>query len=407
MTELRGRVLAGRYELGRVLGSGGMATVYLAGDRLLDRQVAVKVLDASCALDPLTVERFRAEACTAASLSHPNVVAVFDSGSDAGTHYLVMEYVPGQTLAQLLRRQGPLPPWWAAELTSQVCAALAAAHALGVVHRDVKPGNLLLGGDGRVKVADFGIATEAAAPAAPDDGKVLGTAAYVSPEQAQGEPVDARSDVYALGCVLYELLTGVPPFGSAASSSPVAVAVRQVGEPPEPPSRRNPCIPAAMDAVVLTAMAKQPDRRYQSTQALHGDLTRVIAGPPAAGRRGKAVAAAGARPTLPAAAGLASAATRPRWAPARLLAAAGIVVALMAAMLWPDSTAPASHAQAVPTVVPASTHPPTTTTPPPTTAPSQPGRAQRAADPDRHGGAAEQGKPPGGDRPKARGKGRR
>jgi serine/threonine-protein kinase len=400
VTELGGQVLAGRYELGRVLGSGGMATVYLAGDLMLERRVAVKVLDASCARDPLTVARFRAEACTAASLSHPNIVAVFDSGSDAGMHYLVMEYVPGQTLAQLLRRQGPLPPRWAAELTSQACAALAAAHAKGVVHRDVKPGNLLLGGDGRVKVADFGIATAAPAPAVLDNGKVLGTAAYVSPEQAQGEPVDARSDVYALGCVLYELLTGAPPFGSAAGSLPVAIAVRQVSELPEPPSRRNPRIPAPMDAVVLTAMAKQPDQRYQSTQAMHGELARVIAGPPAAGQPGRATA----RPTL------AAAARRPRWAAARLLAAAGIVVALMVAMLWPDGAAPASRAQATPTVVPASTSPPTTTAAPPTTAPSHPGPARPAADPDhggRRGGAVEHDKPRDRDKPKPRGQGPR
>ena len=408
VTELWGRVLAGRYELGRVLGAGGMATVYLADDRLLERQVAVKVLNSSYAQDSLAVARFRAEACTAARLSHPNIVAVFDSGSDAGVHYLVMEYVPGQSLAELLRRHGPLPPRRAAELTSQVCAALAAAHTRGVVHRDVKPGNVLLGGDGRLKVADFGIAKAAAAPALTGDGMVLGTAAYLSPEQAKGEPVDLRSDVYALGCVLYELLTGAPPFGSAADSPPVAVAIRQVSEPPEPPSRRNPRIPAPLDAVVLTAMAKQPGQRYQSTQAMHGDLARVLAGRSLSTGPGAAEAPTVTRPTLPVAAGPASAARRPAWAPVRLLAAAGIVVALMMAMLWPDSAAPAGRAQATPTIAPASTSPPATTAASPTTTPSQAGRVKRAREPDRgghHGRAVGHERPRDRDDPKAQGRG--
>jgi eukaryotic-like serine/threonine-protein kinase len=368
--EFFGRVLADRYELGRVLGAGGMATVYLAGDRVLQRQVAVKVLNSSFAQDPLSVERFRAEARTAARLSHPNIVAVFDSGADAGVHYLVMEYVPGETLAQLLRRQGPLPPRRAAELTSQVCAALAAAHAHGVVHRDIKPCNVLLGGDGRVKVTDFGIAKAAAAPALTGDGMVLGTAAYLSPEQAQGEPVDPRSDVYALGCVLYELLTGAPPFGSAADSSPVAVALRQVSQPPKPPSRRNPQVAAAMDAVVLTAMAKHPDQRYQSTQAMHGDLARVLAGQAATAAPGRAEA---------------------RRAPLRLVAVAGIVVALMMAMLWPDGRAPAERAQANPTIAPALISVPSTTAAPPTTTTRAPAgdatRAEEAEDGGRQGRA--------------------
>jgi eukaryotic-like serine/threonine-protein kinase len=358
------RVLADRYELGRVLGAGGMATVHLASDRLLQRQVAVKVLNSSYAQDPSSVERFRAEARIAARLSHPNIVAVFDSGSDAGVHYLVMEWVPGETLAQLLRRQGPLPPRQAAELISQVCAALAAAHARGVVHRDVKPGNMLLGADGRVKVTDFGIAKAAAAPALTGDTMVLGTAAYLSPEQARGEPVDPRSDVYGLGCVLYELLTGAPPFGSAADSTPVAVALRQVNQPPEPPSRRNPQIGAAMDAVVLTAMAKHPDQRYQSTQAMHGDLVHALAG--------RATTAAPAR-------------AEPHRTPLRLVAVAGIVVALMVAMLWPDGRAPAESAQANPTITAASTSLPSTTAAPPTTttrAPSQADGVPRAEEPE-------------------------
>jgi serine/threonine protein kinase len=214
--DLKGRILDGRYQLGSLLGVGGMARVYLASDRVLERQVAVKVLSLPYAQDPLFVERFRREARSAARLSHPNIVAVFDSGSDAGLHYLVMEYVAGQSLAQLLADRGRLAPRRAAELAIEVCRALAAAHAQGLVHRDVKPGNVLVTEDGRVKVTDFGIVKAAAATTLTGTGTVLGTAAYLSPEQAQGGPVDARSDLYSLGCVLYELLCGSPPFGSGA-----------------------------------------------------------------------------------------------------------------------------------------------------------------------------------------------
>jgi serine/threonine protein kinase len=202
VTDLEGRILDGRYRLGSLLGVGGMARVYLASDRVLERQVAVKVLSPPYAQDPVFVERFRREARSAARLSHPNIVAVFDSGSDAGEHYLVMEYVAGQSLAELLADQGRLAPRRAAELGVEVCAALAAAHAQGLVHRDVKPANVLVGAEGRVKVADFGIVKAAATVTLTGTGTVLGTAAYLSPEQAQGGPVDARSDLYSLGCVL-------------------------------------------------------------------------------------------------------------------------------------------------------------------------------------------------------------
>src|SRR5215211_4199415 len=258
-----GRILDGRYQLGSLLAVGGMARVYLASDRVLERPVAVKVLSPPHAQDPVFVERFRREARSAARLSHPNIVAVFDSGSDAGRHYLVMEYVAGQSLAQLLHRQGRLAPRQAAELGVEVCAALAAAHAQGLVHRDVKPANVLVGDDGRVKVTDFGIAKAAATATLTGTGTVLGTAAYLSPEQAQGGPVDARSDLYSLGCVLYELLCGSPPFGSGTDNPPVAVATRHLHQPPKPPSAHNPQVDASLDAVVLTALAKDPARRYQ------------------------------------------------------------------------------------------------------------------------------------------------
>ena len=307
--DLRGRMLDGRYQLGSVLGVGGMARVYLAEDRVLQRQVAVKVLSPPYDQDPLFVERFRREARTAAGLSHPNIVAVFDSGSDGEQHYLVMEYVAGQSLAELLAHQGRLAPRRAGELASQVCAALAAAHTQGVVHRDVKPGNVLVAGDGLVKVTDFGIAKAATSHTLTGSGMVLGTAAYLSPEQARGGPVDARSDLYGLGCVLYELLTGTPPFGSGADGPQVAIATRHLSEPPEPPSWRNQQVDPGWDAVVLTALAKQPAQRYQSAIEMQDDLRRVLAGPAAAaGPDGLGAAGAPTQqlPRLPAGAGAAS-----------------------------------------------------------------------------------------------------
>jgi serine/threonine-protein kinase len=352
-----------------------MATVHLASDRVLRRTVAVKVLKTPYARDPALVERFRAEARTAARLSHPNVVGVFDSGSDAGLHYLVMEHVPGCSLGDLLRRRGTLPPPLAAEIAGQVCAALAAAHAQGVVHCDVKPGNVLLTADGQAKLADFGIAKAAGAPVLTGDGLVLGTAAYLAPEQAQGGPVDARSDVYALGCVLYQLLTGAPPFGSAADSSPLAVALRHVNQQPEPPSRRNPQVGPGMDALVLTAMAKRPGQRHQSAQAMGVELARVLAGHAPAAAPVGAEAPTGPLPRLPARAGVPSAAWRPGWASwARL---AGITVALVAALLLADGgAAPDGHAMATPTSVSASTSLSTTG---PTTAKRAPSAAGRVA----------------------------
>jgi hypothetical protein len=395
--DLPGRILDGRYQLGQVLGVGGMARVYLAEDRVLQRQVAVKVLSPPYAHDPAFVERFRREARTAAQLSHPNIVAVFDSGADAELHYLVMEYVPGQSLAELLHRQGRLAPRRAAELTMQVCAALAAAHAQGLVHRDVKPGNVLLDGDGRVKVADFGIVKAAAADTLTGSGLVLGTAAYLSPEQAQGGPVDARSDLYGLGCVLYELLCGSPPFGSGVDSPQVTVATRHVRQPPEPPSARNPQVDPGLDAVVLTALAKQPDQRYQRATDLQAALGRVLAGDGAAA--GPAWLAAAGAPTqplpgLPAGAGAAAtgvlaaravraAAHRPGWPRWALLAAGlAIAVGLVVAVLWPEGAgAPAGRERAGPTTTPAATSLPSTTAPPPTatSAPSQPGVAAALA----------------------------
>jgi serine/threonine-protein kinase len=375
--DLEGRILDGRYQLGSLLGVGGMARVYLATDRVLERQVAVKVLSPSDAQDPLFVERFRREAHAAARLSHPNIVAVFDSGADADQPYLVMEYVPGQSLAQLLHRQGRLAPRRAVELAIQVGAALAAAHAQGLVHRDIKPANVLVGEDGQVKVADFGIVKAAAATTLTGTGTVLGTAAYLSPEQAQGGPVDARSDLYSLGCVLYELLCGSPPFGSGADRAPVAIATRHVREPPEPPSMRNPQVDPALEAVVLTALAKDPAQRYQSATDMQEALQGVLTGDAAAalatapllappGRTGT-----GTTPTAigPAAGDDGRGPGWPRWA--LLAAGTALGIALVLALLWPDggdtpARLPEAGSGASPaTSAPSSTTPGSTATPAP------------------------------------------
>jgi len=373
--DLEGRILDGRYQLGSLLGVGGMARVYLATDRVLERPVAVKVLSPPYAQDPVFVERFRREARSAARLSHPNIVAVFDSGSDADLHYLVMEYVPGQSLAQLLAGQGRLTPRQAAELAVEVCAALAAAHAQGLVHRDVKPANVLVSEGGRVKVTDFGIVKAAAATTLTGTGVVLGTAAYLSPEQAQGGPVDARSDLYSLGCVLYQLLCGSPPFGSGADSPPVAVATRHLHQPAEPPSARNPQVDASLDAVVLTALAKDPAQRHQSAVELQGALERVLAGDAVAAGPGRPAAAA--VPTepiggLPARTGVLATAPgvavqgssrRPGW-PRWALAVAGLALGIgLVAWLWPDGASTPAR-EAGPTAAPATGASATTTATP-------------------------------------------
>jgi hypothetical protein len=376
-----GRILDGRYQLGSLLAVGGMARVYLASDRVLERPVAVKVLSPPYAQDPVFVERFRREARSAARLSHPNIVAVFDSGTDAGLHYLVMEYVPGQSLAELLARQGRLTPRQAAELGVEVCAALAAAHAQGLVHRDVKPANVLVGDDGRVKVTDFGI-VKAAAATLTGTGTLLGTAAYLSPEQAQGGPVDARSDLYSLGCVLYELVCGSPPFGSGADSPPVAVATRHLHQPPEPPSAHNSQVDAGLDAVVLAALAKDPAHRYQSAIELQDALERVLAVDAGPGQPAAAAVPTEPLPGLPGRTGVLAApadppvhrsSRRPGW-PRWALAVAGLAlgIALMV-WLWPDNASTPARREAGPATAPATSASSTTTQRATTPAPSAAG----------------------------------
>ncbi len=273
---MSGSVLGGRYRIEARIGSGGMAEVYRGIDPVLNRTVAIKVLLPQYARDTSFVARFRREAQAAARLNHANIVGVFDTGADGDTQYIVMEFIEGRTLADFLAAGRRLTPVQAAEVSQKVCGALAAAHAQGVIHRDIKPGNIMVTREGTVKVMDFGIARiTSGAETAPQTSAVLGTASYLSPEQAQGGPVDARTDIYSLGTVLYELLAGRPPF---TGESPVAIAFKQVNETPVPPSQLNPDVPPREDAVVMRALSKNPANRYQTAQEFSEDLERVIKG---------------------------------------------------------------------------------------------------------------------------------
>ena len=273
--------LSDRYELGEILGFGGMSEVHLARDLRLHRDVAVKVLRADLARDPSFYLRFRREAQNAAALNHPAIVAVYDTGeaetSSGPLPYIVMEYVDGVTLRDIIHNDGPMPARRALEVIADACQALNFSHQHGIIHRDVKPANIMISKSGAVKVMDFGIARAIAdsGNSVTQTAAVIGTAQYLSPEQARGESVDARSDVYSLGCVLYELLTGEPPF---VGDSPVSVAYQHVREDPEPPSHRHPGITAELDAVVLKSLAKNPDNRYQSAAEMRADLVRVHSG---------------------------------------------------------------------------------------------------------------------------------
>ncbi len=293
------RRLGGRYELGHVLGRGGMAEVYLAHDTRLGRTVAVKTLRADLARDPTFQARFRREAQSAASLNHPAIVAVYDTGEDyidgVSIPYIVMEYVEGSTLRELLHSGRKLLPERAMEMTIGILQGLEYAHRNGIVHRDIKPANVMLTRTGQVKVMDFGIAR-----AMGDSGMtmtqtaaVIGTAQYLSPEQAKGEQVDARSDLYSGGCLLYELLTVRPPF---VGDSPVAVAYQHVREEAQPPSVFDPEITPEMDAIVLKALVKDPDYRYQSADEMRADIEAYLDGRPVAATAAMASVGYGAYP---------------------------------------------------------------------------------------------------------------
>ncbi|MEU9110735.1 Stk1 family PASTA domain-containing Ser/Thr kinase [Streptomyces sp. NPDC048483] len=279
------RRLGGRYELGSVLGRGGMAEVYLAHDTRLGRTVAVKTLRVDLARDPSFQARFRREAQSAASLNHPSIVAVYDTGEDyvdgVSIPYIVMEYVDGSTLRELLHSGRKLLPERSLEMTTGVLQALEYSHRAGIVHRDIKPANVMLTRTGQVKVMDFGIARAMgdAGMTMTQTAAVIGTAQYLSPEQAKGEQVDARSDLYSTGCLLYELLTVRPPF---IGDSPVAVAYQHVREEPQKPSNFDPEITPEMDAIVLKALVKDPDYRYQSADEMRADIEAALDGQPVA-----------------------------------------------------------------------------------------------------------------------------
>jgi eukaryotic-like serine/threonine-protein kinase len=278
------RLVGGRYELGELIGYGGMAEVHRGRDVRLGRDVAIKVLRADLARDPSFLNRFRREAQSAAGLNHPSIVSVYDTGEDVGMEgtsqpYIVMEFVEGRTLRDILKAEGRLPPRRAMEIIADVSAALDFSHRAGLIHRDVKPANVMITQAGAVKVMDFGIARAVAdnSSTVTQTANVIGTAQYLSPEQARGESVDARSDVYSTGCLLYELVTGAPPF---QGDSPVAVAYQHVRENPTAPSSRVPGLPRAIDSIVMKALAKNPLNRYQSAGEMRSDLQRALADQP-------------------------------------------------------------------------------------------------------------------------------
>ena len=267
-------VFDGRYRIIRKLGAGGMANVYLAEDQELGRRVAIKILDDRHAADDSFIERFRREAKNAAGLSHPNIVSIYDRGEAEGTYYIAMEYLSGRSLKELMVSRGPTPIGIAIDYTRQMLAALGFAHRNGIVHRDIKPHNVVVDADGRLKVTDFGIARSGASQMT-EAGSIIGTAQYLSPEQARGAPVDQRSDVYSVGIVLYEMLTGKVPF---TGDTPLEIAMKHLSEVPVPPSELRDDVPEDLDLVALRALAKDPEDRYQTAAEMDADLARIQRG---------------------------------------------------------------------------------------------------------------------------------
>ncbi len=274
-SDLIGRVFDERYEVIRKLGSGGMADVYLADDRLLGRQVALKVLSSRYANDEQFIERFRREASSAASLNHPNIVQIYDRGEAEGTYYIAMEYLEGRSLKEIIIKYAPLSPELVVSVSIQILEALRFAHRRDVIHRDIKPQNIIVDSEGRVKVTDFGIARAGSASTMTEAGSILGTAHYLSPEQAQGRPVEAASDLYSLGVVMYEMATGTLPFDG---DNPVTLAMRHVHDRPVAPSAIIPTIPQNLEAVILHALGKTPTERYLTAQQFLEDLRAVQQG---------------------------------------------------------------------------------------------------------------------------------
>ena len=271
-----GILVGERYEISHLLGAGGMGRVYLAHDRSLSREVALKTLDERHAENPDFVERFHREARAAASLSHPNMVTVYDAGEDDETPYIAMEHVPGGTLKNRLQERGALPPRVAAGVSFEVANALVAAHEKGIVHRDIKPENVLITEQGHAKVGDFGIARAATATAITKTDLILGSVRYLSPEQAKGDEVGPPSDLYSLGVVLYEMLTGSVPFDE---ENPIATAMKHVTEEPASPRELDPTVPKVLEAITLKLLKKDPKQRYASAKELADDLERLLVGP--------------------------------------------------------------------------------------------------------------------------------
>jgi serine/threonine-protein kinase len=284
---LIGTVFDGRYRIVRKLGTGGMADVYLAEDQELGRRVAIKILNDRHAADDSFIERFRREAKNAAGLSHPNIVSIYDRGNAEDTYYIAMEFLDGRSLKELIVSRGPAPIKTAVEYTRQILAAVGFAHRHGIVHRDIKPHNVLVGNEGRLKVTDFGIARSGASQMT-EVGSIIGTAQYLSPEQAQGSPVDQTSDLYSVGVVLYELLTGQVPF---TGDTPLEIAMKHLSEVPKPPSELRPEVPHDLDLVVLRALAKDPSDRYESAEEMDADLERVLSGMPVGSETAEAATA--------------------------------------------------------------------------------------------------------------------
>src|ERR687887_1576862 len=270
------KVFDNRYRVVRKLGTGGMANVYLPEDQELGRRVAIKMLDDRHSQDEQFVERFRREAKNAAGLSHPNIVSIYDRGEAEGTYYIAMEYLDGRTLKELIVTRGSTPIPIAIDYTRQILAALGFAHRNGIVHRDIKPHNVVVDPDGRLKVTDFGIARSGASQMT-EVGSIIGTAQYLSPEQARGSPVDQTSDLYAVGVVLYEMLTGQVPF---TGDTPLEIAMKHLSEVPTPPSELRPEVPHDLDLIVLRALAKDQAERYESAEEMDADLGRVLQGLP-------------------------------------------------------------------------------------------------------------------------------
>src|SRR6184192_2382449 len=277
----------GRYRILRKLGTGGMANVYLAEDEVLGRRVAIKILNDRHAGDDQFVERFRREAKNAASLSHPNIVSIYDRGEAEGTYYIAMEYLDGRSLKELIISRGSAPVRTAIEYTRQILGAIGFAHRHGIVHRDIKPHNVRVGPEGRLKVTDVGIARSGASQMT-EVGSIIGTAQYLSPEQARGAPVDQRSDVYSVGIVLYEMLTGQVPF---TGDTPLEIAMKHLSEVPVPPSEKRPDVPEDLDNIVLRALAKDPEDRYQTAEDMAADLARVQRGLPVSSETAEAATA--------------------------------------------------------------------------------------------------------------------